>query len=177
MSEYEEDDSLNPIRPEFWVGQILMVAGVAAGVWIAARAGFTEAVRFATAEDHRQAQIARGVLKAEFERNLEVVRDARARTEARRRIEPLSLDTSFLEKAESEPFLSVLDPALLSELQRFVGAPLSMITGKSHHALAVETYLAFCDKALGLAENSILPLFAREERRLSEAIARIEGKR
>jgi hypothetical protein len=167
------DDSLDPVGPEFWIGQMLMIVGVVGGILLAARAGFSEASRFSKHEDYRQARIVLGVVRQELEGNLRELRDARENIRAGR-IRGVSLGTSYLERASVQPCMSMVDPTLLSEIVKLLDYPLSRAVERMNQPQGLEEserghLEAIFSGVLDRAEKEVLPLLAVEEATLAKA--------
>ncbi len=178
-SEWEEQE-LNPVGPDFWIGQILVGVGVAVGIWLAARAGFAEAVRFTKHENARQARSTLRALRLELEVNLREIRAAR---EHLRENQPatLQLRTTYVDAASGRPYMAIVDPRLIPEILKVLRYPLSeaaerLRTPRGFERREQEQIAATLDEVLEQAEKYVLPLLRTEEERLDSLLASLGGR-
>ncbi|MBI2901091.1 MAG: hypothetical protein HYY17_12970 [Planctomycetes bacterium] len=175
----EDEESISPIGVEFWLGQVLMVAGVAAGIWIATRTGFADAARFAQMEDYRFARGTLASVRREMEDNLRQVRDAKARIEDGKNAK-ISVDLTFLDAAASKPYMSLVDPELLSGVEKLFVHPLPKVAELLDKITEFDKFpdqrkwvLEVLTKILDRAKDHVLPMFNREERELERHETRL----
>ncbi|MBI2901088.1 MAG: hypothetical protein HYY17_12955 [Planctomycetes bacterium] len=180
-----DDECLNPIGIELWLGQALLIVGIVIGIYLAASVGFRETNRYAKREDLFQARRSLGFVRQEFEANLATLRAFRDRTKDKKggASLPLPVRTSYLEAASAQPYMVLVDRALLMEMTRLMtGYPFALLwtdTEKLPKKFVVGEEHAFeiCAEALEHAEKTILPKLAAEEKALDEAIANLEKAR
>lgn len=180
MSEAEDwrkEDELHPLGIEFWCKQLLSVAAVVLGVFLAARAGFEQAARFAQHEDHRQALITLQIVRAELEDNVATLRSARDRLKAGGNV-VVELDTECLEAAGAQPNMIRVDPLLLAEVEAlfdhtFEQALVPLREARPPKDLKEKAADRFT-QVLERADRVVLPWVKREEEALKARSARLE---
>lgn len=175
-----EEQELNPVGPEFWIGQILMVGGVVVGIWLAGRSGFAEAMRFSKQENARQARSALRALRLELELNLHEVRIARDRVREKKRVN-VPIRTPYLDSASSRPYMTLVDPRLVPEILKLLRYPLQKALQAVEGTGPVEKVdldrvLEILDEVLDQAGPRVLSMLREEERKLDEALARLGVK-
>ncbi|MBI2899487.1 MAG: hypothetical protein HYY17_04840 [Planctomycetes bacterium] len=176
----EIEDSLNPIGFEFWIGQVLTVVGVAVGIWLSARAGFTEAARFSQVQDYRLARNTLRVLRKELDGNLDQMRKARADVEKGRDVR-IQLRTLHMETAAGKPYMATVNPRVVAEVERLYTDAQRELVERLHEGRADPRDVPRIVKALGRilerAERIVLPLIDSQEKALDQAEARLgEGR-
>ncbi len=178
--EPEEEDELNPVGVEFWLGQILMIGGVAAGIWLSARAGFSEAARFSQHQDLRLARNTLRVVRKELDENLRQVRLARANLEKGKptRVE---LRTLHLQKASGKSYMTAVNPRVLAEIERLYAGPLDRVLPEIKEGpidpREVKRQLVTLERVLARADKTVLPLLAAQEEELARLEAKVRGGR
>lgn len=178
VSQKEAEDALNPVGFEFWIGQVLMVAGVVVGIWLSARAGFQEAARFTQAQDIRLARNTLRVVAKEFERNIEQIRACRSDVE-NNVPSKIRIHTLQHEKATGKSFMTAVDPRVLDEIDRlYLDAQGDLIPEFQHGAVEArdkKRVFAKIDHLIERAEKTIRPLLQTQEAALNAAEARLKG--
>lgn len=111
-----DDEGLDPLGLEFWLGQLLLIAGATAGVIVAAKVGFAQATRLARHEDQRLAATALALVADELDDDLAQVARARDALRANRPAH-LAIATDALDAAEGQAYLSSVDPEPLAEVE------------------------------------------------------------
>ena len=174
QEEEEEDDCLDPVGISFWLGQGFMILGVVVGIWLAARAGFSEAARFSKHQDARLSRNTLRSVRSEFEENLNQVRSARDRLKRNQKAQ-VAIQTPILEAASGQSYMSLVDPMLLSEVERVLVHPLLAAAKLLADLDRIEQYpeqrdwiLGILEKTLSYAETKILPLFDLQEKALQQ---------
>src|SRR5688572_29556175 len=119
----EKEEELDPIGPDFWMGQVLIVVAVFFGIWLTTRIGFTQAARFTQHEEFRQARNTLAVVRTELEDNLRAVKAAPARL-LENSDGPIEISTSNLAAAATKPYMQIVDPALIAEIERLFTYPI-----------------------------------------------------
>lgn len=174
----EEEDELDPIGPDFWIGQLLMIVAVFLGILITANLGFTQAARFSQHEEFRLARNTLAVVKTELEENLREVRAARDRFQ-QNQDGPIELGTENLVAASTKPYMTLVDPSLLYEIERLFTHPIpefvkAMATRRLGEGERKEGARLF-GEILERSEKVVLPLLAAQEKALAEAEQRLEA--
>lgn len=178
----EGDDVLDPIGPELWIGQVLVILGIIGGIYLAGKVGFREMTRFTAREDYYQARRMLAFVRTEFEQNLSELRATRDSLQAGKRAflganVTVPIRTQYLEAASTQEYMFVVNAELLRDIARlFSGYPLILIRegylpkGKG---MLEESALKICQEAVEQAEP-LLRRFQAEEKALEDAIQRME---
>lgn len=173
-----EEDALNPIGLDFWLGQIFMLGAAVAAIWFAARAGFTEAARFSQYDECRTAQKTLTIVRTELEENLEEIRAARKQLEEGKPLR-LELKTVNLQIASSKSFGSLIDPGVLAQIEALLGPPLpATIETFSRGAVDGEERKSvhrMLTAVLDRADRVVLPMLRRQEQLLEAAELQLRG--
>jgi len=170
------DVSLNPIGPDFWLGQVVLLGAAVAAIWFAARAGFSEAARFAQYEECRTAQKTIAIVRRELEGNLQSIRDVRERTRSGEFFR-FRISTVNLRVASERSFGSLIDPAVLYEVESlFDRSFLALMEAMTHGRLSEEdagTVRRELERVLERAQRVVEPMLERQEQVLREAESRL----
>lgn len=177
MAEEEEEDCLNPIGFDFWIGQIFMIVAAVGAVWWASRAGFREAARFSQYEECLASQKTLKIVRAELEENLREVRAARERVQEKKS-PAFEVKLENLQWAAGKSFGSRIDPTLFQAIEKLFGHPLpnliqvvalgQMQQEERDYAVRVLT------RILETADKVVLPMMESQERILVAADARLQ---
>lgn len=177
MAEDEEEDCLNPIGFDFWIGQLFMIAAAVGAVWWASRAGFREAARFSQYEECLTAQKTLKIVRAELEGNLREVREARERVREKK---PAAFEVKLenLQWAAAKSFGSRIDPALFQAIEKLFGHPLpdlvQSIARGSWEQVDRDYAIRILTRVLDRAEKVVLPMLESQERNLAAAEAKLQ---
>ncbi len=176
MTEEAEEDCLNPIGFDFWIGQLFVIVAAVGAVWWASRAGFREAARFAQYEECVTAQKTLKIVRAELEENLREVRATRERVQEKK---PLTLELKLekLQWAAGKSFGSRMDPTLFQAIEMLFGNPLpGMIQNLTRGQMEQEDRdyaVRVLTRVLDRAQKVVLPMLESQERILAAAESRL----
>lgn len=176
----EPEPELDPLSMEFFLGIIVSMAAVVLGVYLAAAAGFSEASRFALLEDYHAASSSLTMVRAEFESNMQRLRDARQGLKDKRPFVPVEIETAYFDAATSTSAMDLVDPLVLYEIERVYTRPLpkaiSIASTRGRNHVKVEQYaIEVFTRCLSRADTVVLPLLDSAQRGLTDAEAELKA--
>lgn len=169
---------------EFWAGKVVLVVLSALGaVLLAVRAGSADATRFHQLQDVMAARNTLRVIRTELETNVAAIKTATAEIKERREPE-LDVSLDSLRLAVGKSYASLIDAALLAEIDRLFSWPLPELqenmakagfrnAGKETHDWYVRILTYIVDRS----EKSLLPMMTDHDNALGARELELGGAR
>lgn len=172
-----DDESMNPLGWDFWLGQLLTLGAAAFSVWLATRAGFTEAARFTQHQEFRAARNVLRLVRSDLEFSLGELRASRESIKTDKFVEP-ELRLENLRLATQRSPGGVIDPRLFAEIlllfEPEVREYLDTIPkGSLREKIQREEFGKLLDRVFDHADRTVMPKLSQQEHALDAAEARL----
>jgi hypothetical protein len=146
-------------------------------VWLAVRAGFTEAARYSQYNHIRAARNALKVIEGETRANVAQLKRLREEMKTKR-VAEIDLRTDSIRQGASKSYAALLDPALLCEVERLFAFPMSDVEEllRRPGRLADEErdqISKICTRVIDRAEKVVIPMIEAQDRELESVERRL----